>query len=253
MEQTNQEQPKYDFPTEEIELPSKGLVYPKDNPLSSGKITIKYMGAKEEDILTNETYINKNTVLDKLMQSVIVSPVKYEDIIAGDMDSIMVAARILGLGKKYEFIYNGQDEVIDLTTLENKKFDESLITPGVNEFSYTLPNTENIVTFKILTNGDERKIKEELAGLKKLNKDESYEIRTRLKYIITSVNGDRDNKVIRDFVDKKLLSVDSRELRKYIKSIQPGVDLTFFPTGREQSTTLPLGISFFWPDFGASL
>ena len=30
------------FPTEVIELPSKGLLYPKTSPLSSGKVEIKY-------------------------------------------------------------------------------------------------------------------------------------------------------------------------------------------------------------------
>lgn len=246
------EQTKHDFPTETIELPSKGLLYPKDNPLSSGVVEIKYMGAKEEDILTNSTYIDKGTVLDKLMQSVIVSPVKYEDILTCDLDAIMVSARILGLGKKYEFIFNGREETVDLTTLENKYLDESKITPGVNEFEFILPNTEIPITYKILTNGDEIKIKEELSGLKKLHKDESFEIRTRMKYLITSVKGDRDNKNIRAFVDKDLLSLDSRELRKHIKKTQPGVNLTFFPEGRDTPSNLPLGIRFFWPEFGDS-
>ena len=44
---------EFKLPTEVVELPSKGLIYPKDNPLSSGKIEMKYMTAKEEDILTN--------------------------------------------------------------------------------------------------------------------------------------------------------------------------------------------------------
>ena len=47
------------FPTEEIELPSEGKVYSKDSPLSSGKIDIKYMTAKEEDILTSQNLIKK--------------------------------------------------------------------------------------------------------------------------------------------------------------------------------------------------
>ena len=69
------EKKKYDFPTEVVELPSKGLLYPKDNPLSSGKIEMKYMTAKEEDILTNQNYIKQGIVLDKLMQSLIVSKI----------------------------------------------------------------------------------------------------------------------------------------------------------------------------------
>ena len=58
---------KFKFPTEEVELPSRGLLYPKDHPLKSGKIEMKYMTAKEEDILTNQNYIAKGIVLDKLL------------------------------------------------------------------------------------------------------------------------------------------------------------------------------------------
>ena len=64
---------EFKMPTEIVELPSKGLLYPESNPLSSGKIEMKYMTAKEEDILTNQTYIKDGTVLDKLLKSLIVS------------------------------------------------------------------------------------------------------------------------------------------------------------------------------------
>jgi len=236
-------------PTETIDLPSKGLLYPKDNPLSSGKIELRYMSAVEEDILTNRNYINKGIVFDKLMQSLIVTPINYNDLITGDLDALMIAARVLGYGKNYQFKYLGEDINIDLSKLENKKFDESLITPGVNEFKYTLPNTGTEITFKILTRDDERKIQEEIDGLKKLSKELSPEISTRLKYIITSVGGDRSIKTIREFIDKRqLLASDSRELRNYIKKIQPGVDQTFFPQGSDKPITIPLGLDLFWPD-----
>ena len=61
------------FPTEIIDLPSKGIPYPEEHPLSSGKIEMKYMTAKEEDILTTQSYITQGVVLDKLFQSLIVS------------------------------------------------------------------------------------------------------------------------------------------------------------------------------------
>ena len=97
------EEKKFEFPTEIVELPSKGLLYPKNNPLSSGKIEMKYMTAKEEDILTNQNYIKQGIVLDKLMQSLIVSKINYDDIIVGDKNAIMVASRVLGYGKDYTF------------------------------------------------------------------------------------------------------------------------------------------------------
>jgi len=239
-------QETYNFPTEEIELPSKGLVYPEDNPLSSGKVTMKYMTAKEEDILTNQSYITKGIVLDKLLQSLIVSKVNYNDLIVGDKNALMVAARVLGYGKDYTFDYNGQEYTVDLSQIDNKPFDIS--NKGVNEFSYTLTSTGVNITYKILTHGDEQKIQAELEGLKKINRNNSPELSTRLKYMITSINGERDPKSIREIVDNQLLARDSRELRKHIKETQPDVDLTFFPDGNTDRVDIPVGLKFFWPD-----
>ena len=137
--------------------------------------------------------------------------------------------------------------MIDLSTIENKPFDESLITEGVNEFSYTLPNSGINLTFKILTAGDDKKIDAELAGLKKINKDSSPELSTRLKYIITSIEGDREAKTVREFIDNHLLARDSRLLREYIRQVQPDVDL-IFTTNSGEEVAIPINLSFFWPD-----
>ena len=75
---------EFKFPTEVIDLPSRGLLYPKDSPLASGKLEMKYMTAKEEDILTNQNYIQKGIVIDKLLQSLIVSKINYTDLVTGD-------------------------------------------------------------------------------------------------------------------------------------------------------------------------
>jgi hypothetical protein len=235
------------FPTEIIELPSKGLVYPEGNPLSEGKIEMKYMTAKEEDILTNQSYIQSGIVLDKLLQALIVSKINYSDLIVGDKNAIMVAARILGYGSDYTFNYGDQEYTVDLSKIDNKPFEIS--SKGINEFNYTLPSTGVKIAYKILTHGDEQKIQAELDGLKKINKNSSAELSTRLKYMITSVGGERDPKTIREFVDTNLLARDSRELRKHIKDTQPDVDLTFFPDGSNDRVDIPVGIKFFWPDF----
>ena len=235
------------IPTEIIELPSKGLIYPASSPLSSGKIEMKYMTAKEEDILTNQSYISRGTVLDELMKSLIVSKINYDDLIAGDKNAIMVAARVLGYGKDYSFTYEGEEYSIDLSTLDNKEIDESLFTKGSNEFTYTFSNTNNTVTFKFLTGADEKKIEKELEGLKKINKNLSPELSTRLKYLITSVNGNRETKDIRSFVDNYLLARDSMELRSYMKKIQPDVNLTF-TTNSGEEVAIPINLNFFWPE-----
>tara|TARA_R110000822_G_scaffold89083_6_gene205974 strand:+ start:29 stop:763 length:735 start_codon:yes stop_codon:yes gene_type:complete len=240
---------EFKLPTENVELPSKGLLYLEDNPLSSGMVEIKYMTAKEEDILTNQSYIKKGVVLDKLLQSLIVNKsIKYDDIIVGDKNALLIAARILGYGATYEFEYNGEKESVDLSTLENVQFNEDLITKGKNEFDYTLPKFKTNISFKILDGKDERAIERELQGLKKINKDANPEMSTRLKYIITAIEGNPDRKSIREFVDNYLLAQDSRALRNYIKLVQPDVDLTFFPDGRTDDAIIPIGLNFFWPD-----
>ena len=239
---------KFKLPTETIELPSKGLLYPEDSELAKGTLEMKYMTAKEEDILTNQSYIKNGTVLDKLMKSLIVSKIEFDDLLIGDKNAIMVSARILGYGSEYSFEHNGETQTIDLSSLENKPLKEELFANRVNEFEFTLPHSKNTVTFRLLTHKDEQDISRELEGLKKINKDSSTELSTRLKYLITSVEGSREKKDIREFVENYFLAKDSRALREYIKKIQPDVDLTFFPDNGSDRISIPIGVSFFWPD-----
>ena len=100
------EENKFKVPTETVELPSKGVLYPELNPLSSGKIEMKYMTAREEDILTNASYIKQGIVIDKLLQSLIVTKIDYNDLLVGDKNALMIAARVLAYGGKYTFEYD---------------------------------------------------------------------------------------------------------------------------------------------------
>ena len=239
---------EFKLPTETVSLPSKGLLYPEDNPLSSGQIEMKYMTAKEEDILTNQSYIADGTVFDRLFKSLIISDVNYDDLLVGDKNAILVAARILGYGKDYKFTYGGEEYSLDLTQIQDKEIDESIYTKGVNKFSFTLPASTSTVVFKILTHKDEENIRKEIESYKKISKDSSPEVTTRLKHTIISIDGKEDKKSIREFVDNYLLARDARALRDYIKEIQPDVDLTFFPNGSETRVNIPIGLTFFWPN-----
>jgi hypothetical protein len=258
---------EYNFPTEIIELPSRGLIYPKDNPLSSGKIELKYMTAKEEDILTTQSYIRDGSVLDKLFQSLIISngegqPIKYTDLTVGDKNAIMISSRILGYGKDYEveitdpFSGKKQKESIDLTQFQNKEYDGSAqIELNKNEFEFLLPHSKRKITFMALTESKDRKIKHDLEELKRVNKklkdDVSKELTTRLKTVILSVDGEYNQQKINHFVDNELFALDSRELRKYINEVTPDVDLTYEfisdETGERREISLPMDVSFFWP------
>jgi len=246
---------KFKFPTEIVELPSKGLIYPKDNPLSSGKIEMKYMTAKEEDILTNQNYISKGIVLDKLIESLIVSKVNINDIVIGDKNALLIASRVLGYGKDYTFrAYNSnnsqfEDFTIDLTTLEDKLLDPNdLIEEGVNELNFVLPHSKTPITYKLLTHGDEKSIDREIQGLQKINKESIPEVSTRLKYLIISVDGDREKKTVREFVDNYLLARDSRALRDEIKRVSPDVELVYKGDDVEEGIAIPINLNFFWPD-----
>ena len=242
---------KYQFPTEEVTLPSKGLLYPEGSPLRKGVIEMKYMTAKEEDILTNQNYIANGTVIDKLIKSLIVSKFDYNDLLIGDKNALLVAARILGYGKDYSFQYRGETIKVDLTKVEDKVLDESLFKEGKNEFPFTLPTSKKEVTFKFLTHKDERAIEAEINGLKKINENVSAGVSTRLKHVITSIDGDRTKSTIRNFVDNQLLAIDSRALRNHIIEIQPDTNLVFkyeAKDGNFINIDIPINLNFFWPD-----
>jgi hypothetical protein len=248
---------EFTFPTEVIDLPSKGLIYPESSPLSSGTIELKYMSAKEEDILTNQNFIQKGTVIDKLLQSMIVNKkIDYNELISGDKNAVLFAARILGYGAEYdvELLDKHGKKVpvkIDLSKLENKPLDEKLFVKGKNEFDFILPQSKVTVTFKLLTSADENKIDEELKGLKKAFPNESFEVTTRLKHQILAVNGDTSQDKTRYFVDSMLLT-DSRALRKYINKITPDLDMTFSYEDSKgdivEGVSIPMNINFLYPD-----
>ena len=262
--QNQQQQSTYKFPSEIIELPSKGLLYDRGNPLSSGKLELKYMTAKEEDILTTQSYIKQGVVLDKLFQSLILGngeglSVNYNDLLMGDKNAVMIAARVLGYGKDYEIEITNpsgdkQKEVVDLSQFEHVAFDESLITPGINRFRFELPASKRAIEFKLLTHKDNMKVDEELTAMKKLTKQggaEDHNLTTRMIHTIVAVDGNEDRQHIRNFVKNEFLAIDARAFRKYMKSIQPDVDLTLNLTddtsGEPFTMELPISVDFFWP------
>ena len=242
----------FNMPTETVELPSKGLLYPAGSPLASGSIEMKYMTAKEEDILTNQNYIDRGIVVDKLLESLIVTKVNYNDILIGDKDALLIASRILGYGKDYKFSVYGEEITIDLTHLSNKELDVNLLQEErKNEFTYKLPTTDNTITFKLLTQQDEKEIQRELDGLKKISSATSAEISTRMKHMILSVNGNYERPYVRSFVDNAFLARDARAFREYYASIVPGINTKIthiFQDGLEEELTIPINANFLWPD-----
>jgi hypothetical protein len=250
------------FPTEIVELPSKGILYPEGSALRDGKIEMKYMTAREEDILTSANLIRQGVVLDKLFQSMIISPIQYNDLVIGDKNAIMVAARILGYGKDYEVTVTcpscSRPETvnIDLTALHTKEVtvdgEAKMIAP--NRFELTLPQSKRIVIFQLLSHGLDTKIDKQLEVLKKTARKDSVdtELTTRLKHLIVSVDGIEDQSYINNFVDNELFAMDSRVLRGQIKDVAPDQPLVFnfecSACGHEEDDlSFPIESQFFWP------
>lgn len=248
------------FPTEVISLPSKGLVYPEGSPLRDGKIEMKYMTAREEDILTSTNLIKQGIVIDKLMQSMIVSPINYNDLVIGDKNAIMVAARILGYGKEYPVeitcpnCQHKNKNTIDLTTLPEVNCSEDITMPVPGIFEFTLPQSKRVIHFRLLTTGIDKQVTKELEASKKANKNSGIdnELTTRLKTIIVSVDGNADKKYISNFVDNELFAMDSRAFRSYMKQISPDVKFEFaFSCSEcgheEEALGFTIDTTFFWP------
>ena len=245
------------IPTETVTLPSKGLVYPETSLLSKGEIEMRYMSAKDEDILTNINFIKQGTAIDKLLRSLVVSPIDIDDLIVGDKNAVLFSARILGYGKEYPFKFRNEstnkdeDYIIDLTTLKEKEIDENLFEKNKNEFKFTLPQSGNAITFKLLNGKDEKAIEAEIKGLQKIDANGSFENTTRLKHMIVSINGKSDQASVRDFVDNYLLAPDSRAFKKYYNLICPDIDttITIEKDGYvQEGVIIPININFFWPD-----
>tara|TARA_Y100001963_G_scaffold149548_1_gene229211 strand:+ start:518 stop:1291 length:774 start_codon:yes stop_codon:yes gene_type:complete len=249
-----QEEAKHKFPTEVIDLPSKGLLYPEESPLSSGKLEMKYMTAKEEDILTSQNLIKKGVVMDKLLSALIVNKdISVDDLIVGDKNAIMVAARILAYGPEYTVELTNQytDEKFEHTfNLVDCAFKE---TPDDVDYSggtlsTELPVSKTKVEFKFLTGKHEKIIEREIKARKKIG-HESPEVTTRLKHTIVSIDGDTSAGTINSFVDNQLLSRDSLFLRTKIQEYAPDIDMTeeVEMEGQMVKVNIPLTIEFFWP------
>jgi hypothetical protein len=249
----------FEFPTEVIDLPSKGLIYPEGHPLKKGNIEIKYMTAREEDILASQNLIKKGIVLDKLFESIVVEPgVNINDIFIGDKNAILLATRVLGYGADYKveitdpFTLELQKITIDLSQVRTKDVDESLLS-SKNRYKFKLPKSGKEIEFKLLTHGDEVEITQELQALEKVykGKSASFDVTTRLKYMILSVDGNEDRGFINKWVQNGFLALDTKAFRKHVKDISPDMDLTFqFTselTGESEALDIPFGVSFFYP------
>jgi|TARA_R110001592_G_scaffold126109_1_gene336875 hypothetical protein len=244
---------EHKFPTEVIDLPSQGKLYPKDSPLAEGKLELKYMTTREEDILMSENLIKKGVVIDKLLDSLIVTPnVKQTDLILGDKNAVLVAARILAYGPEYTTEINNPNDVnkkiehtFDLSQCPFKELSDDIKYDG-NSFEFTTPVGKNKLKFKILTGADEALMNKDIEQSKKYGYETT--ISTRLRYSVIEVDGDNKLETITSFT-QNMLARDSIALRNQILKVSPDIDMTseIEIGGETVSVSIPLSVEFFWP------
>lgn len=249
-------------PTEFVELPSKGLGYSDDHPLCGvDVIEIRFMTAKDEDILTSETLLRKGIALERLLENIIIDKsIDPKTMLIGDRNAIIIAARASGYGNIYETKVNcpncgsGASMSFDLSKPKIQEIDiESTEIFSKNDkgnYIIKLPQTNFDVEVRLLTGKDEHYLTQ-LAQSKKKNKLGDSAMTDQYKMMIRSVDGVEDRSVLDKFVEVMPAS-DSRFLRKAYKALIPNIkiseDFSCNSCGHEQELEVSFGADFFWPD-----
>jgi hypothetical protein len=229
------------IPTEIISLPSAGKIYPESHPLRSGQLEMRYMTAYDEDILTNLSYIREGIVLDKLIESLIITPGLDSDTIAqADKDALIIQARILSYGPEYPVQVTDPatgktyERIADLTKLNFLPFELQADQNG--EFDYQV-NDKFSIKFSFLTNHESKKITDERT------------ISSALQGLIKQINASRSTTDIENFIRYEFLARDAKRFREFVQANTPGVNLELEFEGEQGGTfksKFQIGSNFFW-------
>lgn len=249
-------------PTEFVELPSKGEYYAKNHPLHGQEtIEIRYMTAKDEDILTSKTLLKQGVALERVLQNLIVDGnININDLLTGDKNAVIVAARRSAYGAEYTTsvvcpaCMTTSEKTFDLSEVgfvENDSLEDIGIAKTADgTFSVLLPVTKVDVVVKLMTGHDEKKLATLRDKKKKFSKDADISMTDQFKQFIVSVQGVEDKKQISSFVEN-MPANDSRFLRIAYKKLVPNVDMQrdFECTacGHQQELEVPFTTEFFWP------
>jgi hypothetical protein len=217
-----------------VELPSKGLIYPESSPLREGKLEIRYMTAYDEDILTNSSYIQSGIVFDKLLESIILSPIDINDIAPADRDALIIYSRIVSYGAEYPVTVNDPktknqiERIVDLNKISHKPF--NLISDANGEFEYEFGSNKIKFVYHL-------RIKD-ITTVSEI-----------LQFVITEVNGLRAKSDIESFIRYEFLARDAKQFREFFANNAPGLDYNYEFEGEDGSTfitTFPVGPNLFW-------
>ena len=245
-------------PTEFVELPSKGIGYPQGHPLRDKEtIEIRFMTAKDEDILTSRSLLKKGIALERLIDNLLVDKsVVAKEILVGDRNAIIIAARSSAYGHLYKT--NVQCPSCNATQKLTFDLSEPEITEGDLE-EYDITETDNAtyvvetpkskikVELRLMNGADENKI----VKLMTKNTKEEEIVTSQMKLYIHSVNGHKGEQYIEYFVDN-VPAFEARWLRKCYEALAPNIkvmeDFECNSCGYEQEMEVPFNTDFFWPD-----
>lgn len=257
-------------PIETVDLPSKGVFYPQGHSLCGKQtVEIKQMTAKEEDILTNKSFIKRGIVIDKLIESLLVDKtIQVSSLLIGDKNAIMVAARSAGYGPNYDVAVTcldcgGKNQIsvnleeitirdlakIDKTVEQNFSLKHERMLNG--NIVIKLPKSGWEVSCKLLNGEDEKKITALMEAKKRLNfADNEITISEQLRFIIDSISGITDPNVIKGAIDL-MPAYDAKFLRTTYAKLIPNVAIekhfTCVACSSEQDLEVPFTQEFFWP------
>ena len=257
------------IPTELVDLPSRGKYYPDGHPLKDKTtVEIRQMTTKEEDILTNKSFIKKGVVIDRLIQSILIDKsTDSKTLLVGDKNAIMVAARIATYGPNYDATISclecgfksphqidlnevavEDSDFLEQKALENPKF-EHVRTP-YGSILIKLPKTGWIVECKLLDGADEVKIYNLLEEKKVKDVNAAITVVEQLLFIVSSINGVFDRATIKEAIEI-MPSSDGHHLRNVYQKLIPNIRIqkkyTCSSCFSEQEVELPFTQEFFWP------
>tara|TARA_Y100000310_G_scaffold111997_1_gene110416 strand:- start:2217 stop:3053 length:837 start_codon:yes stop_codon:yes gene_type:complete len=246
------------IPTEFVDLPTKGKFYSVDHPLHNVEtIEIRYMTAKETDILSSKQLLKKGVAVDRMLQNLIIDKnIKIEQLFTGDKNAILMAARISGFGQSYEASITCRncsatsEQSFDLSEVNVKEAPEEANYGENGTFFITLPQTKIEAECRLLTSNDEAKMSAKTEKKRKLKLPESI-LTDQLKLVIVSLNGITDRSTVEEFVDV-MPAQDSNHLRNEYDKMRPDIDLSYqFECEQCESlsdVSIPFSVNFFWPE-----
>jgi len=252
MDQNNYRDNELSIPYDVIELPSQGLLYPNKQKT----VKVEYLTTMDESILSSPNLLENGLFLDTLLERKIKeSEIHPRDMLLGDRLAILIFLRSTGYGPMYPVnVFDPRnseffDTDIDLSKLKVKKL--SVKPDKDNLFDYILPGSKKKVKFKLLTGGEINEIEQrDESYQKKAGTKQSNKIIYTLESMIQEIDGETDKLKISSII-YRLPIMDTRSLREYSSSLEPGLDLNIdvrTPGGASVATFLTIGRQFFWPD-----